>query len=124
MTSSPARYDIEIRPGATYRKKFVWKSDGVAVPLDDYSARMQIRKLSDDEVMLEIESGVAPVNPRIELGPEDGEILIYIGATQTPSVIEQGVYDLELFKTTDEDEVVPLLAGEVFRTREITRDDA
>lgn len=54
------RHDITIDQGATFRETVEWvDSDGVAVPLTDYTARMQVRTEpgADDPPILDLTDG-------------------------------------------------------------------
>lgn len=113
---TPAKIDLTIYQGATFRKSFVWKADGVAVDLTGYTARMHIRENLEDAsaaITLTTENG------GITLGGNTGQIDMLITATQTAAItFSSAVYDLELVNGS---EVVRFCMGKVIVSKEVTR---
>ena len=112
-----ANYDILIEQGATYRQDFVWKdSAGDPIDLSTYTARMQVRKLKTEELLLNLAEGTG-----ITLG-NDGSIEVEVSATVTETLpVVCGRYDLEL---EDSNGIVTrLLQGDVTISAEVTRDE-
>lgn len=93
--------------GATFNLAPVWKINGVAVDLTDYTAKMQVRTSpSDPSVLVELST----VNGRITLTPASGRITLTLFASTTTSLTPgQYVYDLEL--TAPDGTVTRLLQG-------------
>lgn len=109
-------HDLTIEQGATFCQKFVWKdSEGVAVDLSTYTARMQIRTgCQTDALVVSLTSASG-----ITLGA-DGSILIEIDAVTTAGFdIVKGHYDLEL--VSSDDTVTRLVQGGVVISGEVTR---
>ncbi len=111
--------DLYIEQGATYAQPIVWKdSNGDAVDLTGYTARMQVRKtISATAVIIELTTE----NGRITLGGDNGTITLEITAEDT-AALEQfaGVYDLELEASNGF--VTRLLEGQVTVSKEVTRE--
>lgn len=113
-----ASYDILIEQGATYQQTFAWKdSDGVAIDITGYTARMQVRRSrSAETVLLE----ATTTNGYIVLGDALGTIAVTIPASITQDVTaSRGVYDLELVSAGGI--VTRLLEGSVEISKEVTR---
>jgi len=110
-----ANYDILIEQGATYSQEFVWKdSEGDPVDLTGYTARMKIRQLKTDNVIVSLTSGSG-----ITLG-NDGSITLFISASSTELLpLCKGRYDLELVNGGGI--VTRLLQGQVTISAEVTR---
>jgi hypothetical protein len=112
----PAKIDLTIYQGATFRKSLVWKSDGVVVDLTGYTARMQIRESIDaTDSLLDLTTE----NDRIVITEVEGKVELVISAADTAALsFVSGVYDLELVSGT---EVTRLCGGKVKLSREVTR---
>lgn len=113
------KFRLEIDQGATFRRRFVWKTGTPPVPVDltGCTARMQIRPdITSDEVLVELTTE----NGGITLGDADGTIDLYISAEDTAKVEAAiGVYDLEL--VTADGDVDRVLSGTVTISPEVTR---
>ena len=112
-----ATHDITIEQGTTYEKTFTWKdSDGVAIDITGYSARMQIRtRKSASSTLLSITDA-----DYITLGDSAGTIAISIPAATTAALdFRSGVYDLELVSPGGT--VYRLVEGTVELSKEVTR---
>ena len=110
-----ANYDILIEQGATYRQEFIWKdSEGEAIDLSGYTARMKIRQLKTDNVIVSLTSGSG-----IQLS-SGGSIIVSISATDTEMLpLCRARYDLELVNGSGT--VTRLLQGFVTISAEVTR---
>lgn len=111
-----AKYKIKINQGATLRIPFTWKSNGTAIDITGFTARMQIRKtISSTEIIHELTTE----NGGIILG-DDGAFLIYISDSVTKTFnFTTAVYDLEFVNL--EGDVIRLLEGAVQLSLEVTR---
>jgi len=111
-----AKYKIKINQGATLRIPFTWKSNGTAIDITGFTARMQIRKtISSTEIIHELTTE----NGGIILGG-GGAFVIYISDSVTETFnFTTAVYDLE-FQMLDGD-VIRLLEGAVTLSKEVTR---
>jgi hypothetical protein len=112
-----AHYDLIIEQGATFEKTVTWKdSDGNAVDLTGYTARMQIRRSkSSTTTILSITTDDA-----ITLGGTAGTVAISIPAATTATfTFRRAVYDLEL--VSGGGVVYRLLEGVVGLSKEVTR---
>jgi hypothetical protein len=109
-----ANYDILIEQGATYSQEFIWKdSEGNPIDLTGYTARMKIRQLKTDNVIVSLtdSSGIA-------LG-SGGSITITISASATELLpLCKARYDLELVNNGI---VIRLIQGQVTISAEVTR---
>jgi hypothetical protein len=76
----PARIDLTIYQGATFRKSLVWKSDGEVVDLTGYTAQMQIRETIDATTSL---LDLTTENDRIVITEEEGKVELVISAADT-----------------------------------------
>jgi hypothetical protein len=110
-------YDLLIEQGATFSQVITYKDNGVAVNLQGYTARMQVRSTLESATAL-IELTTA--NGRIALGGAAGTITLSISATDTAALTAgRGVYDLELVSGSGI--VTRLLQGVATISRNVTR---
>jgi hypothetical protein len=110
-------YDILIEQGATFSQVITYKDNGVAVNLQGFTARMQVRATLEAATAL-IELTTA--NGRIALGGTAGTITLTISATDTEALTSgRGVYDLELVSGSGI--VTRLLQGVATISRNVTR---
>lgn len=110
-------YDIIIEKGATWNPVITWKnSDGTAIDLTGYSARLQVREsVTASSTVISLTSGSG-----ITLGGTAGTISLLLSATDTAALtFEKGVYDLELVSGSGV--VYRVLQGRVTVSPEVTR---
>ena len=114
---SATTYDILIEQGATYSQVITYKESGVAINLNGYTARMQVRAtLESASTLVELTTA----NSRIALGGAAGTITLTISATDTEALTAgRGVYDLELVSGSGI--VTRLLQGVATISRNVTR---
>ena len=112
-----ANYNLLIEQGATFTQEFVWKdSAGTPIDLTGCSARMKIRKLKTDEVVVSLTSP----SGGIVLDELEGRITITISAENTSLLpVCDGRYDLEIVQPSDV--VTRLVQGDVEISAEVTR---
>lgn len=86
--------NLEIDQGATFTHGFQWVMDGVIVDLIDYDARMQIRRVSNGSVVIDISTSSSGITI-----DSVNKVVLLITSIET-SIMEdvQMVYDLELIK--------------------------
>lgn len=117
MAAPAGQYHIITDQGATFSRQLTWTdSNGAAVNLTGYSARMQLRtSVQNESVVLEL----TDTNGRISLGGAAGTITLTItAADMTTLTAMKYVYDLELVNST----VVTRLVQGTFTVRpEVTR---
>lgn len=115
---SAAVYDFTIEQGTTHRMSFLWEdSDGVAINLTDYTARMQARKAFNAEEVL---ISATTENGMVALIPATGEVQIELPESITTTFSwSQALYDLEL--VSDDGTVTRLVQGSITISREVTR---
>lgn len=103
---TPAEYEIVCYQGATLDKTFTATQDGTAVNWTGYTAKLQVRRYPDSDVVLELSTNTGG---GITTLTNNGKVIILATATQT-SAINAGnyVYDLEL---TSGSYVVRLVQG-------------
>ena len=120
--SRAAIYDIAIDQGATFPLSVSVKSvaaDGAKTPVDltGYTARMQIRRMVDDEDVL---ASLTTENGRISIDEENGKVTLNIpDATTAGFTFTRAVYDLEIVAPGGT--VQRILRGAVRVSPEVTR---
>jgi hypothetical protein len=118
----PARLDLTIYQGATFRKKLVWKVGGVPVDLTGCYANMYVKEHIDSPTAtLIMDNSGSPGSQLAHLitGGNTGEIEMFVDHTRTRYVtIKKGVYDLEVDLPSGDR--VRLLQGDVYVDREVT----
>lgn len=123
-SSSPARavaaiYDLAIDQGAVFRRLFTWTDDGGdPVPLDGYTAKLQLRVRAgdDDTPALALDD-----TDGITLGGVAGTIDVVVTADRT-AALDAGdyVWDLLLIPA-DPSEAVRLLEGKATVSAAVSR---
>lgn len=113
---APATLNLNCWQGANFDYSLTWRTNGTAVNLTGYSARMQVRETYDSTTpVLSLTSGSG-----ITLGGTAGSIILEATATTTAGVPSgQYVYDLEL--VTGGGYVTRLLEGNFTVDPEVTR---
>ena len=113
------RYDLAINQGATFSLAATWRdSNGTAVNLTGYTARLQIRSAYDSSTTTVSLTSAAG---DIVLGGAAGTIVATISATATAALASSfsGVWDIELVSGSGV--VTRLLEGAVTVSPEVTR---
>lgn len=113
---APATLNLVCYQGASFDYSLTWRTNGTAVNLTGYSARMQVRESYDSgTAVVSITSGTG-----ITLGGTAGSIILELTPTTTAGVASgQYVYDLELM--TSGGYVTRLLEGNFTVDPEVTR---
>ncbi len=113
---APATLNLVCYQGASFDYALTWRTNGTAVNLTGYSARMQVRESYDaGTAVVSITSGTG-----ITLGGTAGSIILELTPTTTAGVPSgQYVYDLEL--QTSGGYVTRLLEGNFTVDPEVTR---
>lgn len=111
----PGWLDLDCYQGASFDYTLTWKTNGTAVNLTGYSARMQVRQTADaTATVLSISNGSG-----ITLGGTAGTVLLEASATTTAALTAgQYVYDLELVSGAY---VTRLVEGNFVIYSEVTR---
>lgn len=111
----PGWLDLDCYQGASFDYTLTWKTNGTAVNLTGYSARMQVRQTADaTATVLSISNGSG-----ITLGGTAGTVLLEASATTTAALAAgQYVYDLELVSGSY---VTRLVEGNFVIYSEVTR---
>lgn len=117
------RYNFVIEQGTTVDFTIQYKdASGIIVPLDGYSAQMQIRpSYADytDEKYLTLSSSLAVDGTGLTIIPASGSIRIYISAEKSDQLkFDEAVYDLEIYTGSF---VARILEGKVKNSRSVTR---
>lgn len=117
------KYNITVEQGSTFDFKIIYEdSNGTPVPLNDYSAKMQIRPNYADltnVTYLTLSSSLSMDGTGLTITPASGSIQVYISATNTDSfTFDEAFYDLELYNN---DIVTRLLEGKVKVKKSVTR---
>jgi len=109
-------YHIKMDQGSTFSLVLTYKdSNGDAINLTGYTARMQMRRNHQDDSLIDLTTE----NGRIALGGVAGTVTLTISATDTAALPPvEGVYDLEIVSGAVVDK---LLAGTFSIAREVTR---
>lgn len=113
---APAAHDITCYQGATFDYSLTYKTNGTAVNLTGYTARMQVRETYDSTgTVFSLTSGSG-----ITLGGTAGTIELNISAADTAGAAHgQYAYDLELVSAGTT--VTRLMEGYFFINPEVTR---
>lgn len=115
---SAGDYDFHIEQGATFIRDFIWlDSNNDPIPLEDYTARLEIRKnYESSEILLSASTS----DGRITITPAAGKVTLTFSDTDTAALTwRYGRYDLELESPLGV--VYRLLEGSVVVSKEITR---
>jgi len=119
---TPAREDITIYQGATYFRRYTWKTGDPAAPVDltGASIRMQVRTHK--------ESATALLSVSTDAGgititdAANGEFAVRVEAIDTDDLeFPKGVYDIEI--EMPDGTVNRLVEGAVTLSRQVTRTD-
>lgn len=116
MTAAVHNFTIE--QGATLSKSFVWKdSNGDAIDLTGYTARMQIRENVSASTAL---VSATTENSKIDIVDAEGKVTVTLSATETAGLtFKTAVYDLELISASSV--VTRLVGGTITLSLEVTR---
>jgi hypothetical protein len=112
------RLNLFIEQGSTFTYTLTLNDEsGVAVDLEGYTARMQMRRtVQSSDVLLELTTA----NGRIVLTPATGSITLEVDAVTTAALsFPSAVYDLEI--ESEGGQVTRLLQGGVTLSKEVTR---
>ena len=117
------KYNITVEQGSTLNFKVIYESsDGTPVPLNNYSAKMQIRPDYADltsTTYLTLSSSLDMDGTGLTITPTSGSVGIFISAAKTDAFqFTEAIYDLELYNN---DLVVRLLEGKVKVKKSVTR---
>jgi hypothetical protein len=114
------RIDMEHDQGATFARRFIWKTDtATPVPIDvsSYTARMHLRSSVDAAfTILELTTE----NGRIALGGDNGYVDLLIEAEDT-TLIAPGTYRYDLELVAADGFVTRLAEGKIKFRPEVTR---
>lgn len=112
---APATLNLTCYQGATFDYLLTWKTNGTAVDLTNYSARMQVRDTYEGATAIfNLTSGTG-----ITLGGTAGTIFLEIDAASTAGAADgQYAYDLELVYNGN---VTRLVEGTFIIDPEVTR---
>ena len=110
-----ARHDFTIDKNATFSKTITITLNGSPVDLTGWSAEIDIRDSSRNEIITLTEG-----NSRITMGGEAGTIALEISASDTAAISESnGVYDL---RVTDDSSVINfIIYGDVYFIKSVTK---
>ena len=118
MTGLAVTYGLTADQGATFEYVLTWTNpDGTPINLTGYTARMQIRRRTTSQQLVET---LTTENGKITLGGEDGTITLNLSDEDTAAMAPaQHQYDLELVSSGGE--VTRLLMGYFVVRPEMTR---
>ena len=115
--------DLLINGNETFRGRFTYRVDGVAQPLDDFTARLSIAYRKGGRPVFTITEGdgitLEPLDPDTQ-EPLVGVIDIHISAPRTALLRRNGVYDLLLLTEDENPETDRLFEGVVYLDRGVT----
>ena len=118
MTVVPARVDLTIYQGSDFNQvvTFLQTAGGTPVDLTGLTGRMQIRetKASADTIM-----DLTTENGRLTFGGTNGVVTMTLTATETATILTDGVYDLEF--VTSANSAGRWLEGLIILSKEVTR---
>lgn len=109
-------HNITIEQGSQFKLTISCLQAGKKIkPLVGYLGRMQIREDYDSVGI------IAEANP-VLVKEQDGVVIAIIGATVTQNLnFVKGVYDVEIYKLNDLDDVLRIAMGTAKLSREVTR---
>jgi hypothetical protein len=120
VAMTPAKVNLKLYQGATFRKRFRWLAPGGVTPISlvGATARMQIRKDKKSPALLTLSTA----GGQILIDGPNGAIDLHLDAGSTAAITwSGGAYDLEVVMAGGD--VVRLVEGSVSVSPEITRDD-
>lgn len=117
------RLDLTIEQGTLFNVEIEYLEDDEVTPIDitGFGARMDIRPRQDSPdgdiiLTLNTDNGLLAVD-----GP-NGKVTISVPASTTEALdFDCAVYDLELVRIADPDDVIRLVEGDVTLSKETTR---
>ena len=110
-------YNFICEQGVTFQRSITaTDSEGDALDLTGYTARMQVRRDIGSATVL---ISLTTENGRITLGGDQGTVDLEISAADTSSIPRPGVYDLEIISSGGI--VTRLLKGKFELDPEVTR---
>ena len=119
----PGTYRLDIVQGADFDETWTWKdSDGVAINLTGYTARLQVRatKAAADKLVDITHATDVNTVGKITLGGAAGTIRVQLPAVATAAYQwETGEWDIELIDSSSV--VTRLLEGRAKNSKEVTR---
>lgn len=95
----PAKLDLTIYQGATFKQNFLWEMDGAAVDISNSEIRMQIRNRVESPDFI---SEATVTNGKFVIGnqaipDQKGKFELIIPATETATFnFDEAVYDIEI----------------------------
>ena len=110
-------YNFTCEAGSTWKRSVSIKdSAGALMNLTGYTARMQVRRrIESTSVLIELTT----TNGAITVSPTLGRLNLVLTATQTATLSQSGVYDLEIVSSGGE--VTRMLEGQFIVKPEVTR---
>jgi len=118
MTVVPGLVDLTIYQGSNFSQvvTFLQTVGGTPVDLTGLTGRMQIRQSkTSTDVMIEMTTA----NGRLAFGGANGVVTMTLTATETATILSDGVYDLEF--VTSATSADRWLEGSVTLSKEVTR---
>lgn len=120
---TPATEDITIYQGATFFRRYTWKTGDPAAPVDltGASIRMQVRTHKESETaLLTVSNGTSGGVTITDAA--NGEFTVRVEAADTDDLeFPRGVYDIEI--EMPDGTVNRLVEGAVTLSRQVTRTD-
>ena len=110
-------YNFTVDQGSTWKRSVIIKdSAGAVLNLTGYTARMQVRRrIESTTVLIELTT----TNGAITVTPTLGKLNFALSASQTATLSQSGVYDLEIVSSGGE--VTRMLEGQFIVKPEVTR---
>lgn len=124
MTKPIVEYDITVTQGLPFRQSFTWQqASGSPVDLSSIvSARAEVRpKTGDSHLIVAFATDPTPDEGLIELGGEDGTVVMRLAEPLTWAVRRTGVYDLYLYQEDVDAPPVKFAAGRQLLVASVTR---
>lgn len=85
----PGRHDLDWTPGASLRRVFTYKVDGVAVDVTGLTVVCQVRDAPGGTLLVDLTSSIT-------VGNTDGKLTLDAIPTLTDDLLQQAVWDLKL----------------------------
>lgn len=116
-------YNIVCEQGTSFSRKFELQYPDPVDPtiyltwdLSGYTARMQVRRTMESSTAM---ITLTTENGGIVIDDEFGSVMVIMTATQTSSITNSGVYDIELIDASGD--VSRMVQGEFILSYEVTR---
>tara|TARA_B100000929_G_scaffold108179_1_gene85718 strand:+ start:20120 stop:20488 length:369 start_codon:yes stop_codon:yes gene_type:complete len=117
-------YDFHVEQGVANKFSIEYRaSDGTAKDLTGYSGRGQVKlKMSDSQPLAEFEVTITdPLLGKLDVALPAAALKGHTFKASDYKDKVKGVYDIELYKDTSDEETIRILNGNIFISPEVTK---